>query len=360
MVRVLQVIRKMDYGGAETLIMNIYRTIDKDKIQFDFLVSAKGEYDEEIKKLGGNIYYTPTRRQGIVKYKKAYKEFFRGNAKKYNAIHYHCSSLSNIYPLKLAKKYGIKNRFIHSHNTFQEGIMHNILNTVNKSVINKYATKMLACSTEAGNYVFGNNSFEIIKNGIQAKKYEYNEEIREKKKKELGLNEEEMTLIDVARFSEQKNHDFLIDIFYEVSKKQENSKLILIGEGPLEEKIKNKIKKLNIDDKVIILKKRNDVNEILQTADIFVLPSLFEGLPLVGIEAQASGLPIITSDTVSKELAITDLVNFYSLNEDAKSWADEIIKMNNKKERKQTFKEIQRAGYDIEATTAKLQSYYMK
>lgn len=360
MVRVLHVIRKMDFGGAETLIMNIYRTIDRSKIQFDFLVAGNGEYDDEIRALGGEVFYTPTRRQGIIKYRKEYKKFFEKNANKYNAVHYHCSSLSNIFPLKIAKKYGIKNRFIHSHNTFQSGIIHNILNKMNKIFISKYATKMFACSTEAGKYVFGNYNFEIVKNGIQAKKYEFNEELRLQKKEELGIDPKDFIIINVARFSEQKNHKFLLDIFYEILKMKKNSKLILIGEGPLENEIEDKIKTLSLSNKVLMLKKRKDINEILQVADVFVLPSLYEGLPLVGIEAQASGLPTVVSDTVSRELEITDLISFYSLEDLPASWANKIIQDFNTKKRRKTFQEIKESGYDIEATTNKLQNYYIE
>lgn len=358
MIRVLQIIRKMSYGGAETLIMNIFRTIDRTKVQFDFLVSEKGEYDDEIKKLGGKIFFIPTRRQGIFKYRKACESFFENNSKYYNAIHYHCSSLSDIFPLKMAKKYAIKNRIVHSHNTFQKGIIHNILNIVNKLNIDVYATKKLACSTEAGKYVFGNRTFEVIQNGIQAKKFIFDEAIRDKKRFELGIKENEITILNVGRLTEQKNQIFLIEIFKRILNFNHNAKLLIVGQGELEDEIKSKIKELNVSDKVLLLKQRDDVNEIMQAADVFLLPSLYEGLPLVGIEAQAAGLPIIVSNKVSQELKITNLVKFISLNQNVNDWALEVINAS-KLKRKNMYETIKNKGYDIISTTEKLQKYYI-
>ena len=359
--RVLHIVNnKMGYGGIETLLMNIYRNIDTTKIQFDFAVTSRepGEYDKEIIKRGGRIFYIPSRRESLKNYEKNWDDFFYKYQKEFNAIHMHVSSLTDITPLKIAKKYNIKNRFIHSHNTYQKGIIHNILNKIHRLNVNKYATKLFACSSEAGRYCFGNRSFGIIKNGINTDLYKYSLEKRIQVKKEIGFKENETSLVHVGRFMEQKNHTFLIDVFYELLKKDNNFVLYLIGDGELKRKIENKVKYLNIEDKVKFLGLRNDVNLILQGMDIFLLPSLHEGLPVVGIEAQASGLECIMSENISKEVKITNLVHFLPIN-DVKEWVDLILDKKNYV-RKDVQEKIIQQGYDIKQTTKKLEKLYIK
>lgn len=361
MIKVLHVVGKMSYGGIETFIMNVYRNINKEEVQFDFAVSSKGEYDKEIKQLGGNIYFLPKRNEGILKYKKAWNDFIKENNNKYNAIHMHVSSLTNILPIKVAKKYNIQNRFIHAHNTHQKGIIHNILNYINKFRVLKYATKLFACSTEAGKYCYGNLQFEVINNGIQAQTFAYNPTIRKEKRSELNIKDDkQICFINVSRFSEQKNHTFLIDIFKEILKINPNSKLFLVGEGKLKKEIEDKAKRIKLQDNVKFLGKRSDIKDILQAMDAFLLPSLHEGLPVAGIEAQAAGLKLYTSNTVSPELKITDLVKFYSLKDTPEQWAYNITKDLKGYKRKNMYEKLVASGYDIEATSRILQNYYSK
>jgi glycosyltransferase involved in cell wall biosynthesis len=351
----------MGYGGIETLLMNIYRSVDRNKIQFDFAVHTHeaGEYDDEIRKLGGNIYYFPKRGKHFINYRKKWKEFFKNHDKEFSAVHMHVSSLTNIEAIKMAKKYKIEKRFIHSHNTYQKGIIHNIFNVYHRISVDKYATKLLACSTEAGKYCFGNKKFELIKNGILAKEYEYNFETRKRMREQLKIEENHIAFVNVGRFFEQKNHTFLIEIFKEILKNNKNAYLFLVGEGNLREQINQKVKNLNIEKNVIFLGTRNDVKDILQAMDIFLLPSLHEGLPLVGIEAQASGLPVYTSNTVSPELKITDLVSFYSLEDNAEVWADNIMNSMKKFKRHSYYDELVKSGYDIDNTANLLEKYYI-
>ena len=360
MYRVLHVVTRMGYGGIETLLMNIYRNIDREYVQFDFVVTSKieGEYDNEIKELGGNIYYLPKRSKRIIRYIKTWKKFLKDNANKYNTIHVHVSSLTNITPIKLARKYGIRNIFVHAHNTHQNGIMHNILNIINRQNIAKEATRLFACSTEAGKYCFGKNRFEVLKNGILTDKFIFNEQIRKEKRIQFKLKNNNLAIINVARFSEQKNHKFLIDIFNEIYSQNEKARLYLVGDGPLKTEIEKKVTDMKLNDVVYFLNKRNDVNEILQAMDLFIMPSLHEGLPVVGIEAQASGLPIYISDTVSAEVKITDLVTFYSLQESAENWAKNILDTINTKKRSNMQFQIIEAGYDIVNTAKILEQYY--
>lgn len=357
--RVLHIVNKMGYGGIETFLMNIYRNIDRNEVQFDFAVHTKekGDYDEEIKKMGGNIYYFTPRRTSIIKYKRDWEKFLSENKNKYVAVHMHVSSLTTILPLKIAKKYGIKKRFIHAHNTYQKGKIHNILNKLNQKNIDKFATKCFACSTEAGKYVYGNKQFELINNAIEASKYSFSMEKRNEIRKKMDI-EDNLAILHIGRFNYQKNHEFLINIFEEIAKQEEKAKLFLIGVGELQETIKNMVKEINIEDKVYFLNTRDDINQIMQAMDIFVFPSLHEGLPVVLIEAQAAGLKIFASDKITKEVKITDLLEFVSLDVSPKKWANLILKSKDYK-RENTEKAILEAHYEMKVLVNKLKMYYL-
>lgn len=327
MKRILQVVNRMGYGGIEAFLMNIYRNINREEIQFDFAVhtTQEGEYDEEIKKMGGNIYYFTSRGENIVKYYKDWNNFLKENAKKYNAIHMHVSSLTTILPLVIAKKYKIENRIVHAHNTFQKGKLHEILSNINKKRIKKYATRLLACSTEAGDYVFGNNNYERINNAIDLRKYQFNKEKRNEMRKNLDIEESDTVYINIARLTEEKNQSYLIDVFKQISLKEENSKLLIIGKGHLKEKLEEKIKKEKLEEKITLFNGRNDIPEILQAADIFILPSLYEGLPIVAIEAQASSLKCFISKNVSPEVKVSASLEFLDITNNEKEIANFIL-----------------------------------
>lgn len=358
MVRVLHIVNKMGYGGIEAFLMNVYRNIDRSKIQFDFAVytNDKGEYDDEIKELGGNIYYFSSRRTSFFKYFNDWNEFLKKNANKYSAIHMHVSSLTTILPIKLAKKYGINKRIVHAHNTHQSGKLHNMLNKINQKGIKKVSTNLFACSTEAGIYVFGKNSFKCFNNVIETGKFIYNEKIRDKIRKKFDI-QEKLAFVHVGRFAYQKNHDFLIEVFKELISLNQNCKMFLIGDGELRENIEEKIKQYNLTNDVIFLGLRSDVNEILQGMDAFLFPSHHEGLPVTLIEAQASGIKIFASDTISKEVKISELIEFYSLSDTAKNWAKKILE-NINYVRENQYESIVKSGYDIKSITKELFEIY--
>ena len=328
MKRVLQVVNRMGYGGIEAFLMNIYRNVNKEEVQFDFAVhtNLKGEYDDEIKEMGGNIYYFTSRGKNIYRYYKDWNNFLKENAKNYNAIHMHVSSLTTILPLVIAEKYKIKNRIMHAHNTFQKGKLHEILSKINKKRIRKYATRLLACSTEAGDYVFGNNNYERINNGIDLRRYQFNKEKRNEMRKNLDIEESDTVYINIARLTEEKNQSYLIDVFKQISLKEENSKLLIIGKGHLKKNLEEKIKKESLEKKITLFNGRNDIPDILQAADIFILPSLYEGLPVVAIEAQAAGLKCFISNNVSKEVKMQDNLEFFDITEQPYEVADFIIR----------------------------------
>ena len=357
-IRILQIVPGGHVcGGIENYIMNYYRNLDTTKIQFDFLVhyKEKGYFDEEILKLGGKIYYTNVRKdKNIVKYIIFLFNFFK-NHKEYKIIHGHMPGLAPIY-LFMAKINGVKVRIVHSHATDTERtIKGNILKLIIK-MIKYFSNVYFACSEEAGKFMFGKRKFFVIKNAIDFEKFVFNKEKRIEIREKLNLNNS-FVIGCVARFNKQKNHEFLLDIFSEVLKEKKNAKLLLIGEGPLEKQIKEKAIKLEIIDKIIFLGVTENVNYYYNTFDAFVLPSNFEGLPIVIIESQVNGLSVFISDSVSKEAKISDLVYFISLKESARYWAKMIITNNIRKDEKNC---ISKSGYDIKKSVKILENKYLQ
>ena len=304
-VIVAQIMGKWIGGGVESVIMNYYRHLDHTKIQFDFICdedSTRIPYDE-IKKLGGRVFLVP-KYQKLPQHLKALEDLFRKNH--YRIVHSNVNTLS-VFPLYAAKKAGVPIRISHSHSTsnvreWKRNIIKNILRPFSK----RYATDYFACSELAGRYLFGSKTFDrgevkIIHNAIDLDKFKFDPIARKNLRKELGIDDETIVIGHVGRFVQTKNHHFLIYAFKKYHNKNPNAKLLLIGTGPLEEKIKAKVKKLNLEDSVLFLGQRNDTNKLYSVMDIFCLPSLYEGLPVAGIEAQAAGLPCVYSDKVTIE-----------------------------------------------------------
>lgn len=357
-IRILHIVTYMGRGGLETMIMNYYRNIDRSKVQFDFLThrQERWDYDDEIEKLGGKIYRLPRLNPFSPSYLKALDGFFKEH-KEYKIVHCHQDCLSGI-PLKYAKKNGVPFTIAHSHNANQDKNLKYLVKLIAKNNISKYSDHLFACGKEAGEWMFKTSDFEILNNAIDTKRYIYNEEKSLEMKEKLGVTDK-FVIGHVGRFRLQKNHSFIIDIFKEVCKKEPNSTLLLVGDGPLEEEIKKKVDDLGLLDKVKFLGARDDVNDLMQAMDVFILPSLFEGFPLTMIETQASGLNCIISDKVPKECIVTKNVKSISLEKSPKYWANEIIKSKNK-ERKNLYNEIQDAKFDIKSNAIGLQEFYLK
>ncbi len=342
-------------GGVESVIMNYYRKLNKEKFQFDILVhKTKVAYEDEIKSLGGNIFYVPPRRDNYFLYKKELKKFFKENAKNYEAIWVNVCGLSNIDYLKYAKKYGIKTRIIHSHNSKNMGsILTEILHKINRLFIRKVATDFWSCGELASRYfynkkIINSNKHKIINNAIDVDKFRFNEKTRNEYRKELGI-ENEFVIGHVGRLHFQKNQEFLIDIFAEIQKCNQNSKLVLVGDGEDKEKLVQKIKEKDLQDKVLFLGIRKDIPYLLQTFDTFVFPSLFEGLPVVLFEAQAAGLKIFAADTISDKSKITSNFKFLSLKSPAKEWAELILNCCEEGyDRLISNEEMKKSNYDID------------
>ena len=371
-IRVLHVVGNMGIGGIETLIMNIYRNIDRDKVQFDFLIHnpTEGEYAEEIKKLGGHIYRMPVLRDKTrtyywryFEYKRALKKFFSEH-KEIKVLHGHMTNTASIY-MPIAMKYGnVKCCIAHSHQTEATPGLSGVVTNILQRHLEKIATDYFACSEEAAKWIYSieiveNGKVKIIHNGVDVEKYHFDSVEHEKIKNQMG-HSGKIVFGNVARFKKQKNHEFLIDIFAEIHKMNQNTVLILVGQGELEENMKEKVAKLGLDDCVEFLGARNDVPKVLKDFDVFLLPSLFEGLPLVGIEAQAAGLPMITSNTVTLEADVTGNVTFLPLELSAEEWAKKILEVNESFVRKDMTQKVREAGYDIKQTAQWLQKFYLE
>lgn len=350
----------MNRGGIESYMMNYYRHFDREKIQIDFIVhnaGGYGYYDDEIKKLGGNIYVVPQKSKHPIKYTSHLKKIFKNN--NYKIIHTHMDAMGT-WVLKIAKECGIPIRIAHSHNT-----QHLTTNPVKlffleqaRKKINLYATHRMACSEAAGKWLFGNAPYQIIRNAIDLDKFIFNLPVRESVRKEWGIKDGEFLIGHVGRFDTQKNHTFLIDVFYKVHQKLPNTKLMLIGEGGLMPDIKEKVEKLGLKDSIIFTGSRNDANLFYNAFDLFVLPSLFEGLGIVAIEAEINGCTSFLSDKIPQEAKIAQNVSFIPLNIDV--WTNKIIEYIFQKELRQgALFDIYKSGYDIKTEALKLQNIYL-
>lgn len=370
LIRVLQINAGSSYfGGVSSFLFNIYSKIDKQQIQFDFISPYKTTYEikrKEIEEMGGNIFelnITGNYLQKKFRFYKKLKHFLKTN--NYKIVHINSGNhFFNLIAVLAAKSANIPNIIVHSHNSDStiKKVLLGILKKPLKLIIEKHATHLLACSKKAANHMFRkktvkNGNVNIIYNGIKTEDFSYSQTERDLIRNQLNLNNK-LVVGNVARFMTQKNHVFLIKIFEELLKLHEDSVLLLVGKGNLEEKIKKLVIRKNIQDKVIFLGQRNDVNMLYQAMDVFVLPSFHEGFPVTGVEAQCSGLPIIFSDNITKEINLTKHVYYLSLKSSAKRWANLILSLKDLK-RQNNSTDIDNLGYSSQNVANKLQSFYI-
>lgn len=360
-LRVLHAVGYMGRGGAETLLMNIYRYIDKSLVQFDFLTTKQGDYDKEIESLGGILYRVPYIGDvGPFRYQKELNDFFSSH-KYYKIVHTHTDKMGGLI-LSAAKKAKIPIRIAHSHNTKSEG---NILTRIfkwyagNKVLLN--ATNYLACSLDAANWLYRSRAGEaiIIKNGIDTVNFQFSLNTRKEVREELNIPEETVVLGHVGRFSPQKNHKYLIDIFTKVNDLFPNTLLILVGDGPLRKDVEERVNTLGLTNKVIFLGSRNDVARFYNAFDIFLFPSLHEGFGIALLEAQVNGLPCIISNVIPKEVDMgIGLIKYLSLDQ-MDEWVQSVLNVRNEA-REIDIKKIIDKGYDIKKTVEQLTTYYLR
>lgn len=352
MKKLLCIVSSMDAGGAETFLMKVYRTIDKKKYQMDFCVSKKENnfYEEEIKKMGGNLFYVPPKIKHPIKNFFAIIKLVRQEKYKY-VLRTNQQSLA-VIDLIAAKLGGAKKLIFRSSNAgLTGGIIGKIINKLFCFLPRTIPNVKIAPSSEAAIYVFGKKQFNkgevlILKNGIDFEQFKFNEEKRNVKRKELSIRDK-FVVGHVGRFNEQKNHVFLIEIFEKIYQLNNKAILLLIGAGELEPKIKEIVKEKCLDKNVIFLGVRKDVPELFMAMDVFLFPSLFEGMPNTIIEAQATGLPCVLSNTITKEANITNLLEYVDLDQSADYWATK-TKDIKEIDRNNIKKEFVKKGYTID------------
>lgn len=363
-IRVLNLFTIMDRGGAETMVMNYYRKLDKSRVQFDFMVHRpeRGAYDDEIESLGGKIYRMPAIRPWTAKqYRKVVRKFYEDHPE-YKIIHSHMSELG-YYDFLEAEKVGIPVRICHAHNRPYGIDIKSPVRWYYKTLMIPHISHMFMCGEESGEWLFGKKNkskFIQLNNAIDAKNYSYNEVKRAEVRKSLGLTEE-LVVGHVGRFNPQKNHPFIIDVFNEVHKKEPDSVLLLVGDdsGKVAEDIHKKVDEVNLAGAVRFLGVRTDVADLMQAMDVFLFPSLFEGFGIAALEAQAAGLPAVVSKRIPPECMITDCISSLELDFSAEIWANRLIEAA-KNERKNRFSEIKRAGFDIVENAKFLQDFYIR
>ena len=358
MIRVLQVATYMGRGGLESMIMNCYRHIDREKVQFDFLVHRQEQaaFDDEIESLGGKIYRLPRLVPWSKSYLSALNHFFDEHSE-YKIVHVHQDCLSSVI-LKAAAQHNVPVRVAHSHSISQDKNLKYPIKLWYKQSIPKYATNLFACGKDAGDWMFGGASFRIINNAIDVATYTYNPAKCQEVRQQLGL-ENNLTIGHVGRFNQPKNHPFLLDIFAALLKKEPNAILLLVGGGEDMPKIQAKAQTLGIAEHVRFLGVRSDVAALMQAMDVFVFPSLYEGLPVTMVEAQATGLPCLISDKVPPECIITEgLVDILPLSAHPEIWVEKILEKR-AVPRTDRRAEIAAHGFDITIEAVKLQEFYI-
>ncbi|WP_424767274.1 glycosyltransferase family 1 protein [Paenibacillus sp. sgz302251] len=360
-IRILHAVVNMNRGGAETFLMNLYRHIDRSKVQFDFLTCKEGVFDEEIKGLGGKIHRIPhITAVGHKGYMQALNQFFQDHAS-YQVIHSHMDKMSG-FVLRAARKASIPIRIAHSHNTRSEGgIAARLYKWYAGTCIHTSATHYVACSNAAARWLFAGRekSALIMQNGISCEQFAFSPNIRSKMRTDLGVSEDMLVIGHVGRFAPQKNHTLLIDMFNQLQHRVADSMLLLVGDGPLRPAIEQKVNELQLADKVRFLGIRSDIAQLLQAVDVFVFPSHHEGLPVTLIEAQAAGLPSIISDHITTEVDMgIGLVHFFSL-KDQESGVNQIIEGARKPSRIIPSGALARKGYDIRQTAQLATEFYL-
>jgi len=360
-IRILQVQSSMDRGGAETLVMSLYRKINREQVQFDFVVNSKqiGAYEEEIRQLGGRVIRCPAfRGYNLIGYVRWWKEFLTHS--EYRVIHSHIFGTASIF-LSVARAQGL-HTICHSHSTSNGKGLYSAIKFLFQLPVRYVSDSMIACSDDAGKWLYGKNvvhnpRYEVWKNGIDVQAFRFDGERRDRVRAQLGVTDQ-VVLGHVGRFIPVKNHKFLIKVFKAYHETQPKSVLLLVGEGPLVEEAKELANELGIGEHVLFLGVRKDIPDLLAAMDCFLLPSLYEGFPISAVEAQASGLECFISDRVPHDIQITDDLTFIPIDEGVQPWCDALLASHNSSDRDQAYKKVVDQGYDITEMAAYVERFY--
>lgn len=362
MIKVLQVFNALDQGGIEHVVINLMKNMDQTKIEFHFALmdGRKGVLDKTVENLGGHLHYFSSSKKSLGNIYNNLSNIIKMYGP-FHTIHSHVYFFSG-YVLSVAKKYNIPIRIAHAHDTYKgenTSLIRKIYELEMQYLINKNSTYKLGVSKEACLHVFGkiDNSTFIINNAINLENYKLNKVTRYNKRSELGILDTERLIINIGRFEDQKDHEYLIDVFYKLLNKTKDLKLLLVGNGSLKKTIIDKVKRLGISKNVIFLENRNDINELLMAADIFLMTSKYEGLPIVLIEAQAAGIPCIISSNITHTAIIGS--NVYALKKNnINNWVEKTLALRNAT-RIDNRLALKKAGFDIKEVASFVQKLYL-
>lgn len=370
MRRILQIVDNISVdSGVSSVIMNIYRNIDKTKIQFDFLVCKEElnrgkSYEKEIKDNGGNIYYfySPLSLKTILKSSAMAKAFLKKNADKYDAVHLHTPTIA-LFTLRYAWKYGVRNRIIHSHSTMtSKNKMKSFINLILIACIPRYANIFWACSTEAADFLYGKefcqkHKIEVLRNAVNAEVYQYSSDMRMQERERLEIKKEKV-IVHISNFSPIKNHNFLLPVIEGIYQQKQDIKFVFVGDGPTRQEFEKNIIERGFSKICIFTGRMENVSSILSASDILILPSIKEGLPVTVVEAQACGLRCIISDTITKECNISDVL-YLPLKSDI--WTGILLneKVLSETERVQRSSEFCESSFNINREIKKIESLYL-
>lgn len=368
MIRVLQVLASTRLGGAESRVMDLYRNVDRTRVQFDFAIhcETRGQFHDEIEAMGGRIYSLPRfRLYNWRSYRRAWEKFFAEHPD-YRAVHGHMTSTSSIY-LQAAKRAGAGITIAHARSAGVDRGLKGTLTNWMRCKLWKQADYCFACSELAGIAVFGKKAWDqgkvhVVPNAIEVEKYRYNPQKREEMRAQLGISGR-LVIGHVGRFGPMKNHSFLLDVFACILKKRPDAVLLLLGEGSGMEEIKQKAVSLGIEEQVLFLGKKANAEDYYQAMDYLVFPSLYEGMPGTVLEAQAAGLDCLIADTITPEAGVTELVEYKSLSEPAQSWADQVLLRIEERQqrgivRSDRISQLQDAGFDVKQLAQDMMDFY--
>jgi glycosyltransferase involved in cell wall biosynthesis len=358
LIKVLMLGLKSSVGGIEKIIYSFIEHIDKQKIYFGIVASYGGVYQKaEFENMGCIVHYLPDPNKHPFSYACRLTRLI--NDERYDIVHINMVTAANSVPVFAARLSKCRRVIVHSHNSrVQSGVMRNILHFLGKPLISCLATDFYACSSEAAKHLFYRRDFVIVRNAIDIRRFLFNDTARKNVRNELKLAEDALVIGNIGRFEIQKNHLFLLDVFYKLLLLNPKAVLLLVGAGPLGNKIREKAHKLRIEGNVVFYGTRENIQDIYQAMDIFVMPSLYEGLSITGVEAQASGLPVAASDIISREMALTNLVTFLGLSESPALWAETILKTAGRKYTGDILRVVSEKGYDIVMESRLLEKRY--
>ena len=341
-------------------MMGVFRGIDHNRFQVDFLLYSREEtdYSREVEAAGCRVWRVPSRRESPIRWYRSVYTFFKEHSEDYVAIHYCGNGLTAIFPIIMAYSFHVPIRIVHSHNSSSKGFHNQLLHVLQRGVAKRLTTHHFACSSLAAKWFFGNSPATIIRNGIDAQNFAFNEQIRHEVRKQQDIAPTTTVIGHVGRFGEEKNHAFLLEIFAEYLKIQPSALLLLVGVGPLMDNVKNKAESLGISNMTRFLNERSDVNRLMQAFDLFLMPSTFEGQPFVLIEAQCAGLPCLVSDIINDDICLTANVRKHSLKQSAADWAQQIPDMLGSYKRKDESHTIKDKGYSTLSTIQYLEDVY--